>query len=70
VAKGIYRIPDGQVMVDYGRRRAPVSRAQYKANGYQPSYEKLESEAPQRARVARRDRPMSEVNVPKAPERP
>jgi hypothetical protein len=43
VAKGIYRIPDGQVMVDYGRRRAPVSRAQYKANGYQPSYEKLEA---------------------------
>src|SRR5271170_1653615 len=41
MAKGIYRMPDGQVMVDYGRRRAPISRAQYKANGYQPTYDKL-----------------------------
>jgi hypothetical protein len=41
MAKGVYRLPDGQVMVDYGRRQASVPRAQYKANGYLPPYDKL-----------------------------
>ncbi len=41
MAKGVYRMPDGQVMVDYGRRQSSISRAQYKAIGYLPTYEKL-----------------------------
>jgi hypothetical protein len=61
MAKGVYRMPDGQVMVDYGRRRAPISRAQYKANGYQPTYDKLGIKSPQGAkdepRPVRRARP-------------
>jgi len=53
MAKGVYRMPDGQVMVDYGRRQSPISRAQYKANGYRPPYEKLPAETP---KEAKRDR--------------
>ena len=37
MAKGLYLMPDGQVLVEYGRRRrVPISPAQYKANGYSP----------------------------------
>jgi hypothetical protein len=50
MAKGVYRMPDGQVMVDYGRRQAPISRAQYKANGYQPTYDKLGGKPPHGAK--------------------
>jgi hypothetical protein len=64
MAKGVYRMPDGQVMVDYGRRRAPVSRAQYKANRYQPTYDKLGLKSPQdvkeETRPARRARPTAQ----------
>ena len=40
-AKGLHLLPGGSVMVDYGSRRIPIPSAQYKANGYQPSLEKL-----------------------------
>jgi hypothetical protein len=40
VAKGLYLIGDGYVVVDYGRRRVPISPAQYRANGYMSPYYK------------------------------
>ena len=41
MATGLYMLQDGSVMVAYGPRHIPISRAQYKANGYKPSLEKL-----------------------------
>jgi hypothetical protein len=41
VAIGLYVTPDGKVMVAYGSRLIPIADAQYKANGYKPSLEKL-----------------------------
>ena len=38
---GLYVTPDGKIMVAYGARQIPLSCAQYKANGYKPSFEKL-----------------------------
>jgi hypothetical protein len=47
MAKGLYLMPDGQVLVEYDkRRRVPISPAQYKANGYKPPRDKLPAEAP------------------------
>jgi hypothetical protein len=45
VAKGLYLMRDGQVLVEYGKRRVPISPAQYRANGYRPPCEKLPLEA-------------------------
>jgi hypothetical protein len=51
MAKGLYLMPDGQVLVEYGkRRRVPIPPAQYKANGYKPPCDKLPAEAPRKAR--------------------
>ena len=41
MAKGLYLLRDGQVLVEYGKRRVPISPAQYRANGYRPSCDKL-----------------------------
>ncbi len=41
MAFGLYVMQDGSVMVAYGHRRIRISRAQYKANGYKPAFEKL-----------------------------
>ena len=41
MATGLYVLPDRSVMVAYGHRQIPISRAQYKANGYKPALEKL-----------------------------
>ena len=42
MAKGLYLTSDGQVLVEYSkRRRVPISFAQYKANGYKPPCDKL-----------------------------
>jgi hypothetical protein len=41
MAIGLYVTPDGKIMVAYGARQIPLSCAQYKANGYKPSFEKL-----------------------------
>jgi hypothetical protein len=41
MATGLYLLPDRSVMVAYGHRQIPISRAQYKANGYKPALEKL-----------------------------
>jgi hypothetical protein len=49
VAKGLYLIGDGYVVVDYGGRRVPISPAQYRANGYVPPYDKVPVEAPPRS---------------------
>ena len=65
MAKGVYRMPDGQVMVDYGRRQSPISRAQYKANGYQPTYDKLGVSG--ETRPARRARPTAQDNSSAGP---
>ena len=45
MAKGLYLLGDGQVLVEYGNRRVPISSAQYRANGYRPSCDKLLIEA-------------------------
>jgi hypothetical protein len=44
MATGLYVMQDGSVMVAYGTRRIAMSRAQYKANGYKPAFEKLMTE--------------------------
>ena len=47
MAKGLYLMPNGQVLVEYGkRRRVPIPPAQYKANGYKPPWDELPAEAP------------------------
>jgi hypothetical protein len=46
LAKGLYLTQDGRVLVEYGKRRVPISSAQYRANGYCPTYDKLRIEAP------------------------
>jgi hypothetical protein len=51
MAKGLYLTSDGQVLVEYGkRRRVPIPSAQYKANGDKPPCEKLPAEAPRKVR--------------------
>lgn len=51
MAKGLYLTSDGQVLVEYGkRRRVPISFAQYKANGYKTPCDKLPPEVPRKAR--------------------
>jgi hypothetical protein len=51
MAKGLYLQSDGQVLVEYGkRRRVPIPCAQYKANGYKPPCDKLPPEVPRKAR--------------------
>jgi hypothetical protein len=45
VAKGLYLTHDGQVLVEYGKRRVPISPAQYRANGYRPPCDKLPPQA-------------------------
>jgi hypothetical protein len=54
MAKGLFRTLDGEVVVEYGKRRGAVSRARYKANGYRPIYEKLEQESSQSAKGGRK----------------
>ena len=46
MATGLYLLQGGSVMVAYGYRRIPISRAQYQANGYSPALEKLAAKAP------------------------
>ena len=41
MAKGLYLTSDGQVLVEYGKRRVPAPSAQYKAKGYKPPCDKL-----------------------------
>jgi hypothetical protein len=51
MAKGLYLTSDGQVLVEYSkRRRVPIPSAQYKANGYKPPPDKLSPEVPRKAR--------------------
>ena len=51
MAKGLDWMSDGQVLVEYGkRRRVPIPSAQYKANGYKPPCDKLPPEVPPKAR--------------------
>ena len=45
MAKGLCLMRDGQVLVEYGNRRVPISFAQYRANGYKPACDKLPPEA-------------------------
>ena len=41
MATGLYVMQEGSVMVAYGTRHIAISYAQYKANGYKPTLEKL-----------------------------
>jgi hypothetical protein len=50
VAKGLYVMRDGQVLVDYGTRQVPISLAQYRANGYRPLCDRLPAEPPSKTR--------------------
>jgi hypothetical protein len=54
MAIGLYLTPDGRVMVAYGNRRIAISRAEYKANGYKPSIEKLKVKAPSENKLSGR----------------
>jgi hypothetical protein len=44
VAKGLCLMRDAQVLVEYGKRQVPIPSAQYRANGYKPSCDKLPPE--------------------------
>jgi hypothetical protein len=46
MAIGLYITADGKIMVAYGTRQIPLSSAQYKANGYKPSFERLLVKSP------------------------
>jgi hypothetical protein len=50
MAKGLYLMSDGQVLVEYyGKcRRVPIPSAQYKANGYKPPLDKLRPAVPRK----------------------
>ena len=52
MATGLYLLQGGSVMVAYGHRRIPISRAQYQANGYSPALEKLAAKPPSRSETA------------------
>ncbi len=65
MAFGLYVMQDGSVMVVYGQRHIPISCAQYKANGYKPSLEKLAVKSP-----AVRRRPLNVVTSPTLPASP
>ena len=41
MASGLYLMDDETIMVDYGNKKIPISRAQKRANGYKPPIEKL-----------------------------
>jgi len=49
VAKGLYLMRDGRVLVDYGKRQVPISFGQYRANGYRPPCDQLPAEPRPRA---------------------
>ena len=51
MAIGLYLMPEGRVMVDYGTRKIPISPAEYRANGYKPSFKKLMEKPPDRSQV-------------------
>ena len=53
MATGLHMMSDGSVMVAYGSRRAPISRAQYKANGYKPALEVLAAKGQPSAKAPR-----------------
>jgi hypothetical protein len=55
MAKGLYLLRNGQVLVAYGARRVPIPLAQYRANGYRPRCDQLPAEAPPEAAPRRRD---------------
>jgi hypothetical protein len=52
VATGLFVTDDGNVMIDYGKKKIPIPLAQYKANGYRPRFEELmlQAQAEQRLR--------------------
>ena len=41
MANGLYLMPDGMVMVNYGHKKVLISLAQYRANGYRPPFDRL-----------------------------
>ena len=41
MATGLFVTDDGNVMVDYGKKKIPIPLTQYKANGYRPRFEEL-----------------------------
>ena len=53
VATGLYVMQEGSVMVAYGTRHIAISYAQYKANEYKPTFEKLVTKSPS-ARISSR----------------
>ena len=57
MARGLYVMQDGSVIVAYGQRRISISRAEYKANGYRPPLEELAAKLPvaisEKVRMAR-----------------
>jgi hypothetical protein len=51
VAKGLYTMRDGRVLVDFGTRQVPISFGQYRANGYRPPCDQLPTEPESKVRM-------------------
>ncbi len=41
IPTGLYREPDGWVLVDYAKTLIPIPRERYELSGYEPSYDQL-----------------------------
>ena len=65
MAKGLCLMRNGQVLVEYGKRRVAIPPAQYKANGYSPPYDRLPPEALPKAR--KEPAPIETLNATSAP---
>jgi hypothetical protein len=52
VARGLYHMRDGRVLVDFGTRQVPISFGQYRANGYKPPCDQLPAEPESKDRMA------------------
>lgn len=49
MARGVYRIDDEWVQVNYGKHELPIMRERYETKSYQPPFDELPTEAEYRA---------------------
>jgi hypothetical protein len=61
MATGLFVTDDGNVMVDFGKRKIRIPLAEYKANGYRPRFEELMLRAQTERRL--RSAPQSEQEM-------
>jgi hypothetical protein len=60
MATGLFVTDDGNVMVDYGKKKFPL--AQYKASGYRPRFEELMLRAQADQRLRSVPQPQQEIS--------